>query len=665
MKAKRKLFVYSVNIIVVVLIVVSFLYSVFAVRHYAKRDCIDQIEETTVHFAHAMDDAIKDSEMSLTMLTDILVANETEFNSEAQIKKYMENFCKTQFFSATCIHNKDGTVVRYGELAENFIEDKNFDFQAETARLPYVSEVYKSKSDDGKPENRFFRLAVPLVRDDETTAILYGYMTLDRLPAFVSPTAYGGECTLYVLSGKSGDFLMDGHRNTLGNIYDEGIDKVRKGYSMEDVRSDIYEGKSGYFVFRPYDKGDWYYTYYAPIGVNDWTMQLMVEEGVALASYNEVSRVVIAVAIIVLLLMVVHLVVLMLQTSGMIKKDKKHLARSRYVNEVQRFLLNAHNNPDFIEQALKTVAEEVESETVLLLNFKEKTVVGAYYWPSKDREQAMNFIGRNVREDFPVLFDVLTENRSIFYEKESPVLEVSPWTKEFFGTMGIDNMILVPIVDNTGILKGAIAAVNTRKKGVSCRDLECVTYDFFMAITNVETHAIIKNMGAMDYLTGTKNRNSYESEAGEYITKECETLWCVFVDVNGLHEINNALGHKAGDIMLCAVADTMKSIYGKNNVYRFGGDEFVAFAADSTKEEFFKKKKRMVAELAAKNYSVSVGFECGRKEDGIFDIEKIVSAAERYMYKEKKEYYEKNAILSVRGRFPVGEEQKSVDEESR
>ena len=49
----------------------------------------------------------------------------------------------------------------------------------------------------------------------------------------------------------------------------------------------------------------------------------------------------------------------------------------------------------------------------------------------------------------------------------------------------------------------------------------------------------------------------------------------VYIDVVGLHEINNHLGHKAGDGMLCAVAGAMQRMFPLADTYRIGGDEFV------------------------------------------------------------------------------------------
>ncbi len=374
------------------------------------------------------------------------------------------------------------------------------------------------------------------------------------------------------------------------------------------------------------------------------------EEGLSQdAFYDKTHTVLGTLAIFVVVLMFIHVAALMLQDIKNRKNDDDRMHRSDYINAVQRELINAHNDRNFVGQALKTVGNELEAETVLLLTVDGMSIVGAYYWPSVDKAQAMELVGRNIRDEFPVIFDMISACKSVNYTRSEDMENLSDNAKALFEALDVRNIMLVPIMNNFGVLKGVIASVNLKSPKESCELLECVTYDFFMAITNLENHNIIKKMGTMDYLTSIKNRNSYEQEITQYAMADGETLWCAYIDVNGLHELNNKEGHKAGDTMLCKVADAVKKVFGEENSYRLGGDEFAAFAVDSTKEEFLKKKKTVIAKLASKGYHISIGFEAITKNaDGVFEIEKLVSAAESNMYKNKREYYEENNLSQER-----------------
>ncbi len=647
-KLKKPMFTHILNVICVALIVECFLCSMMMVKMYAKENCFDHIEEITGQMSEMFVHAFEDRQDKLTVFADILAANQE--NPDELLQKYMESFCRTQYFAAVCIHRADGSTEFYGDHPHE--ENKVEDFAAEAARLPYVSEIY---SVGDAPEDKYFSQAVPIIRGEETVAILYGYTSLDALPGFISSAFYDGECEFYIVDGETGDFLMDEYHGYLGNIYDGsmGDRETKPEYDANDMRDGVRNGQSGYFIFRSQRTGQWYYTYYMPLGINKWSMQLTIDEPTAFSGYNNINKIIVALAVSVIVLMFAHVLVLMAQERIANAHDKRNLHKSQYIASVQRTLLNAHTNPDAIEQVLKLALDEVGCETTLLLIFNQKIATDVRYWPSKDKFLAARLLNQNIRDTFPLLYDILAENRSICYDSENPCIELCDNAKLWFSESGIKNLMLVPIMDNTGILKGAICAVNAAQISKGCEMLECVTYDFFMAITNQENHDIIKNMGAMDYLTGIKNRNSYEAEVADYRELDCRSLWCVFIDVNGLHEVNNAQGHKAGDGMLCAVADAIKRVFGKKHTYRLGGDEFVAFATDSSAGEFARKKKAICDELAAKGYYVSVGYKgIEKSEDGTFDVDRVVSDAEAIMYRDKWEYYQRNNIPSERGHFP-------------
>ena len=78
-----------------------------------------------------------------------------------------------------------------------------------------------------------------------------------------------------------------------------------------------------------------------------------------------------------------------------------------------------------------------------------------------------------------------------------------------------------------------------------------------------------------DLLTGVRSRNSYEETCDTFLQQARENVICIFADVNGLHEKNNEEGHAAGDLMLQTVAGAMAEAFGRENTFRFGGDEFV------------------------------------------------------------------------------------------
>ncbi len=643
---RRQVFPHFVNIVTIALIIECFLCSILAVNRFGRQNCFDRIEEATKQLTQMFKHSMDDNQQKLTVFADVLAINRA--NTDEFLNATIENFCQTQDFNAICIHRADGSRVTYG-FHDHGAELKSF--EEETRRLPYTSDVIVDPED---PQKRYVYQAVPIVRENRTVAVLYGYISLDSFPGFVEATSYSGQCQLYIVDGWTGEFLMNEHYDQMPNIYEESAVPVetKDGFDTKSMRDNIYHGKSGYYVFRAPWLSEWHYTYYMPIGVNNWSMQMTIDEGTAFASYYDVSRTIISVAVLVVVLIFVHVVTLMFQNGRVKRKDQAQLEQSRYVAEIQRTLLNAHANPDVISQALRIVAEEMQAQTMLLLSLSGMTIHHVHYWPSGANMVAKTLMERNIREDFLELYDELAANRSIQYV-QGGMITVSDGAKAYFKSRGMHDALLVPVMDNAGHLKGVLCAANLKDISRTAEMMECVTYDFYMTLTNVENLEIIQNLATVDYMTSIKNRNSYEAEVTSFATMECESLWCIFIDVNALHIVNNTQGHKAGDLMLCTVADVVRRLFGRQYTYRIGGDEFLAFACDSTEEEFAAKKKEIAETLARKGYQVSIGYKGTTKNEyGEFEVERILAEAEEIMYNDKKKFYTENNVGEDRGRAP-------------
>ena len=145
-----------------------------------------------------------------------------------------------------------------------------------------------------------------------------------------------------------------------------------------------------------------------------------------------------------------------------------------------------------------------------------------------------------------------------------------------------------------------------------------------------------------DLLTGLLNRNSYERKLEVYSSMCNQVIACIYVDVNGLHEINNTKGHVAGDRMLQFVGKTLQKEFGEKNSFRIGGDEFVVLVIDE-KEKIIQAKIDLVQALVEEeSYHVSIGDSVGNISE--MDISLLISTAEKHMYEAKQLFYKQRGV---------------------
>lgn len=150
---------------------------------------------------------------------------------------------------------------------------------------------------------------------------------------------------------------------------------------------------------------------------------------------------------------------------------------------------------------------------------------------------------------------------------------------------------------------------------------------------------IAKNMKEIyrqDSLTGLLNRNAYDSDVEQLRSADIGAVVCVYADMIGLHEVNNHLGHKQGNRMLCEFADAARAFFGDDRLYRSGGDEFVIISSAHTEAQTRKQLNYMRERLHTQGCEISVGVA---SSESTSDLPKIIEQAENEMRREKKEYY--------------------------
>lgn len=144
----------------------------------------------------------------------------------------------------------------------------------------------------------------------------------------------------------------------------------------------------------------------------------------------------------------------------------------------------------------------------------------------------------------------------------------------------------------------------------------------------------VLHMSESDALTGLLNRQSFEARMKQ--PPACSSLTCVYVDANDLHKTNNTYGHAAGDKLLYCVAQAMLEAFGDEQVFRIGGDEFVAIAPDLSVEKALQLLSEVRQNVESHGYSISAGMERATTPCSLMPL---LNSAEAKMSAEKERYH--------------------------
>ncbi len=88
----------------------------------------------------------------------------------------------------------------------------------------------------------------------------------------------------------------------------------------------------------------------------------------------------------------------------------------------------------------------------------------------------------------------------------------------------------------------------------------------------------IAHMAFHDALTGLKNRRMFAQSIDELLASGSLTM--LMIDLDRFKDVNDRLGHAAGDIVLREVANRIEALLGpEEQAFRLGGDELAVLAA--------------------------------------------------------------------------------------
>lgn len=168
-----------------------------------------------------------------------------------------------------------------------------------------------------------------------------------------------------------------------------------------------------------------------------------------------------------------------------------------------------------------------------------------------------------------------------------------------FGTDKIVTIVGIPIIRNDEVVKIFLGATNMHRNFTGDRKflnpsklqvMKVVVEQLDEAIRRVDNACMIKMMNSKlektsitDQLTGIYNRMGFEQVVSRLSGKSGNVF---YLDLDNFKYYNDNFGHEVGDVILVEFARMLKEVAGdKGNAIRYGGDEFILFMPDISREE--------------------------------------------------------------------------------
>jgi diguanylate cyclase (GGDEF)-like protein len=163
--------------------------------------------------------------------------------------------------------------------------------------------------------------------------------------------------------------------------------------------------------------------------------------------------------------------------------------------------------------------------------------------------------------------------------------------------------------------------------------------EFIVRVNNIldtyDTFQSIKQQLYKDALTGALNRFFLDSRLEE-LFEMYETKSVAMLDIDFFKKINDTYGHQVGDEVLKCFSESIKNVIRKSDfLIRYGGEEFLIFMPNTTKEEamvVLLKIKHTLKECKGIKYTFSA-----RIANEGTTLAEMIKIADSRLYKAKKE----------------------------
>ena len=171
-------------------------------------------------------------------------------------------------------------------------------------------------------------------------------------------------------------------------------------------------------------------------------------------------------------------------------------------------------------------------------------------------------------------------------------------------------------------------------------------------IEEIQENNAYREIALKDKLTGLYNRYAFEHDILEIDNNTLEHLGIVSMDINNLKYYNDTLGHLVGDKLIKEAAKLISDVFPQ--VYRTGGDEFIALITDETIEILDEKKEMLLRKVIKYNKNenndiiVEIATGYSKYKFGDSSYEQILVRSDAEMYKHKEQLKSRSVIKSVR-----------------
>lgn len=297
----------------------------------------------------------------------------------------------------------------------------------------------------------------------------------------------------------------------------------------------------------------------------------------------------------------------------------KNLSLQNFINHCARKLYRQDADlPFLIDDVLAAIGEYLQADRAYIFEFSDDVVRNTFEWCREGVVPQKEFLANVPVGGIARWMPNFYAHQPILTTDVESLRESSPEEYAVLKRQDIHSLLVFPLWNGKS-LRGFVGVDNLDPERIDSSRVLLSSMKFFLSYH--------------DQLTGVFNRNAFQRD----VQKRDADIGVIFLDINGLKDINDGDGYSGGDAVLAAVSRSVHELLPDTAVYRMGGDEFVLLWQGGDEREFRRDVERVRSLFAGTlGFTASVGCAWVRRED---DIGEGLIAADARMFAAKRDFY--------------------------
>ena len=293
-----------------------------------------------------------------------------------------------------------------------------------------------------------------------------------------------------------------------------------------------------------------------------------------------------------------------------------------------------------INAVLTQIGEFLVSDRAYVFEIKDELMNNTHEWtapgisPQLEKLQQLDL---SLISDWLPFFE---KNDCIIIDDVEQLQKTNPAAYATLHAQEITSLIAAPIfLDNK--LAGYIGIDNYDSEKIKNSSYLLLSMSIFLsyAIRHRNHVDMLHRLSYHDLLTNALNRNAFMDVLSQFRPGQYASAGIIYIDINGMKEINDFYGHHQGDKILITTVAKVFNLFKSDELFRIGGDEFVIITYDLTETDFYEKfnlLRNIFCEKTNLPFSIATG-SCWVKSPS--DLNSLLQQADSAMYTDKKKFY--------------------------